>query len=72
MSVWQRITIPEILEDEWFKVDYKPPDFYDEDETSLDDVEAVFQDSEVRSTPCLESKLMYVAGLGTNMLVDSQ
>uniref|UniRef100_A0A803MY65 non-specific serine/threonine protein kinase n=1 Tax=Chenopodium quinoa TaxID=63459 RepID=A0A803MY65_CHEQI len=41
-----RITIPEILEDEWFKVDYKPPVFDDEDDTSLDDVDAVFQDAE--------------------------
>ncbi|KNA04505.1 hypothetical protein SOVF_199070, partial [Spinacia oleracea] len=41
-----RITIPEILEDEWFKRDYKRPVFDDEDETSLDDVDAVFQDSE--------------------------
>ena len=43
---WQRITIPEILEDEWFKIDHKPPVFYDDDDTSLDDVDAVFQDSE--------------------------
>ncbi|XP_048492888.1 CBL-interacting protein kinase 32 isoform X7 [Beta vulgaris subsp. vulgaris] len=42
-----RMTIPEILDDEWFKVDYKPPVFDDEDDTSLDDVYAVFQDSEV-------------------------
>ncbi|GAB4859284.1 CBL-interacting serine/threonine-protein kinase 3 [Ancistrocladus abbreviatus] len=41
-----RITIPEILEDEWFKKDYKPPVFDDKEETSLDDVEAVFRDSE--------------------------
>ncbi|GAB2275033.1 CBL-interacting serine/threonine-protein kinase 3 [Dionaea muscipula] len=41
-----RITIPEILEDEWFKKDYRPPVFYDKEETSCDDVEAVFQDSE--------------------------
>ncbi|KAL2938096.1 CBL-interacting protein kinase 32, partial [Bienertia sinuspersici] len=41
-----RITIPEVLEDEWFKKDHKPPVFDDEDETSLDDVNAVFQDSE--------------------------
>ncbi|XP_074285534.1 CBL-interacting protein kinase 32-like [Silene latifolia] len=41
-----RITIPEILEDEWFKVHYMPPEFDDKDDTSLDDVEAVFQDSE--------------------------
>ncbi|XP_057527331.1 CBL-interacting protein kinase 32-like isoform X2 [Amaranthus tricolor] len=41
-----RLTIPEILEDEWFKVDYKPSVFDDKDDTSLDDVDAVFQDSE--------------------------
>ncbi|KAH9603917.1 hypothetical protein KSS87_018001 [Heliosperma pusillum] len=41
-----RITIPELLEDEWFKVHYMPPEFDDKDDTSLDDVEAVFQDSE--------------------------
>lgn len=41
-----RITIPELLEDDWFKINYKPPVFDDKDETSLDDVDAVFQDSE--------------------------
>ncbi|KAI4308267.1 hypothetical protein L6164_031359 [Bauhinia variegata] len=41
-----RITIPEILEDEWFKKDYKPPVFDEKGETNLDDVEAVFKDSE--------------------------
>ncbi|KAF7815531.1 CBL-interacting serine/threonine-protein kinase 3 [Senna tora] len=41
-----RITIPEILEDEWFKKDYKPPIFDEKLETNLDDVEAVFKDSE--------------------------
>ncbi|XP_044482206.1 CBL-interacting serine/threonine-protein kinase 3-like [Mangifera indica] len=41
-----RITIPEILEDEWFKKDYKAPVFEEKEETNLDDVEAVFQDSE--------------------------
>lgn len=41
-----RITIPELLEDDWFKITYKPPVFDDKDETSLDDVDAVFQDSE--------------------------
>ncbi|KAJ7960456.1 Non-specific serine/threonine protein kinase [Quillaja saponaria] len=41
-----RISIPEILEDEWFKKDYKPPQFEDKGETNLDDVEAVFKDSE--------------------------
>lgn len=41
-----RITVSEILDDEWFKVNYKPPVFDDKDDTSLDDVDAVFQDSE--------------------------
>eukprot|EP00252_Welwitschia_mirabilis_P021842 TRINITY_DN571_c0_g2_i1.p1 TRINITY_DN571_c0_g2~~TRINITY_DN571_c0_g2_i1.p1 ORF type:complete len:443 (-),score=104.28 TRINITY_DN571_c0_g2_i1:102-1430(-) len=42
-----RITIPEILENEWFKKGYKPPKFKKEEEdVSLDDVDAVFNDSE--------------------------
>ena len=45
--LWQRITVPEILEDEWFKKDYKPPIFEEKEDTNLDDVEAVFKDSEV-------------------------
>ncbi|KAG8371034.1 hypothetical protein BUALT_Bualt13G0045000 [Buddleja alternifolia] len=42
----KRITIAEILEDEWFKKDYKPPVFDEKEDTNLDDVEAVFKDSE--------------------------
>ncbi|KAJ8543856.1 hypothetical protein K7X08_025474 [Anisodus acutangulus] len=42
-----RITISEILEDEWFKKDYKPPVFNEKEDANLDDVEAVFKDSEV-------------------------
>ncbi|XP_031400423.1 CBL-interacting serine/threonine-protein kinase 3-like isoform X2 [Punica granatum] len=41
-----RITIPEILEDKWFKKDYKPPVFYEKEDTNLDDIEAVFKDAE--------------------------
>ncbi|KAK0605535.1 hypothetical protein LWI29_027855 [Acer saccharum] len=41
-----RITIPEILEDVWFKKDYKRPVFEEKGDTNLDDVEAVFKDSE--------------------------
>ncbi|XP_040991797.1 CBL-interacting serine/threonine-protein kinase 3 isoform X1 [Juglans microcarpa x Juglans regia] len=41
-----RITVPEILEDEWFKKGYKPPVFEEKEDTNLDDVEAVFKDSE--------------------------
>jgi len=43
----QRITIAEILEDEWFKKDYKPPCFEQGEDVSLDDVDAAFNDSEV-------------------------
>ncbi|KAL0370301.1 UNVERIFIED_CONTAM: CBL-interacting serine/threonine-protein kinase [Sesamum angustifolium] len=39
-------TVPEILEDEWFRKDYKPPVFDEKEDISLDDVEAVFKDSE--------------------------
>ncbi|KAK4441400.1 CBL-interacting serine/threonine-protein kinase [Sesamum alatum] len=42
----KRITVPEILEDEWFKKDYKPPVFNEKEDINLDDVEAVFKDSE--------------------------
>ncbi|KAL8201798.1 hypothetical protein R6Q57_010945 [Mikania cordata] len=41
-----RITIPELLNDEWFKKDYKQPEFTEKEETNFDDVEAAFQDSE--------------------------
>ncbi|KAJ8646432.1 hypothetical protein MRB53_008180 [Persea americana] len=41
-----RITIPEILEDEWFKKGYKPPVFDEKYNTNIDDVDAVFKDSE--------------------------
>ncbi|XP_031394603.1 CBL-interacting serine/threonine-protein kinase 9-like isoform X1 [Punica granatum] len=42
-----RITIPEILEDEWFKKGYKPPQFEQEEDVNLDDVDAVFNYSQV-------------------------
>ncbi|KAL1204261.1 Pentatricopeptide repeat-containing protein [Cardamine amara subsp. amara] len=53
-----RITIPEILEDAWFKKDYKPAVFEEKKEANLADVEAVFKDSEdrrvrLRSFPCV-------------------
>nr|CAB3502164.1 unnamed protein product [Digitaria exilis] len=41
-----RITIAEILQDEWFKKDYKPPRFEQGEDVSLDDVDAAFKDSE--------------------------
>jgi hypothetical protein len=42
----QRITIAEILEDEWFKKDYKPPQFEQNEDVSLEDVDAAFNSSE--------------------------
>ncbi|KAJ8900499.1 hypothetical protein K2173_025276 [Erythroxylum novogranatense] len=40
-----RITIPEILEDEWFKKGYRPPQFEQEEDVNLNDVDAVFNNS---------------------------
>ncbi|KAG1354654.1 CBL-interacting protein kinase 9 [Cocos nucifera] len=42
----KRMTIPQILEDEWFTKGYKPPCFAQGEDVSLDDVDAVFNDSE--------------------------
>lgn len=44
----QRMTIPDILENEWFKKDYKPAQFQEEDDVNLDDVDAVFNNSKVK------------------------
>ncbi|XP_061959339.1 CBL-interacting protein kinase 32-like isoform X3 [Populus nigra] len=41
-----RITVSEILVDQWFKKGYKTPVFEEKEDTNLDDVEAVFKDSE--------------------------
>ena len=43
----QRITVQEMLEDEWFKKGYKRAVFDEKYDTTLDDVHAVFNDSEV-------------------------
>ncbi|RXI07642.1 hypothetical protein DVH24_005415 [Malus domestica] len=40
-----RTTIPEILENEWFKEGYKPAQFKVEEDVNLDDVDAVFGNS---------------------------
>lgn len=41
MFTMQRITIPEIMEDEWFKKGYSPAKFVEEDDdTCLDNVDA--------------------------------
>lgn len=41
-----RITIAQLLKDQWFKKGYKPPVFDEKCQTSLDDVDAAFGDSE--------------------------
>ncbi|KAL6009803.1 CBL-interacting serine/threonine-protein kinase 3 [Asimina triloba] len=46
LSLYHRITIPEILEDEWFKKGFKRPFFEENDDTNVDDIDAVFKDSE--------------------------
>ena len=48
MHLPQRITVSEILEDEWFKKGYRPPQFEQEEDVNIDDVDAVFNDSKVR------------------------
>ncbi|KAL4368479.1 hypothetical protein GQ457_05G001100 [Hibiscus cannabinus] len=40
-----RITVPEILQDEWFKRGYKPPQFEQEEDINLDDIDDAFNDS---------------------------
>ena len=45
----QRITIPEIMEQEWFQKDYVPACGYETDEKiQLDDVNAAFDSIEVK------------------------
>ncbi|THF95149.1 hypothetical protein TEA_020330 [Camellia sinensis var. sinensis] len=41
-----RITIPQILENDWFKKSYKPPQFEQGENVNLDDIDAVFNDTE--------------------------
>jgi hypothetical protein len=41
------MTVQEMLEDEWFKKGYKSAEFDEKYDTTLDDVDAVFNDSEV-------------------------
>lgn len=42
----QRITVAELMENEWFKKGYTPPSF-EKTNISLDDVDAVFDESMV-------------------------
>lgn len=50
----QRISIAELLEDEWFKKGYKPPSFdQDDEDITIDDVDAAFSNSKVKKPPIL-------------------
>lgn len=42
----QRITIAEVIENEWFKKGYKPP-IFEEPDISVDDIDAIFDESMV-------------------------
>jgi hypothetical protein len=44
----QRITIAGIRNHEWFKKNYTPVRLYEDEDVTLDDVQAVFEDSEVQ------------------------
>lgn len=48
-DIGQRITFAEVIENEWFKKGYKEPKFENAD-VSLDDVDAIFDESGVRLT----------------------
>ncbi|KAF5949786.1 hypothetical protein HYC85_011779 [Camellia sinensis] len=43
----RRITIPQILENGWCKKSYKPPQFEQGENVNLDDIDVVFNDTEV-------------------------
>ncbi|KAG7568094.1 Cyclin C-terminal domain [Arabidopsis thaliana x Arabidopsis arenosa] len=47
-NLMTRITPQEVFEDEWFKKDYKPPVFEEKDYSNMDDIDAVFKNSEMR------------------------
>ncbi|KAK6141765.1 hypothetical protein DH2020_024492 [Rehmannia glutinosa] len=71
----KRITIPEILEDEWFKKDYKSPVFDEEEDINLDDVEAVFKDCEKKEQPAAMNAFELISmskGLNLGNLFDVQ
>lgn len=44
----KRLTVAGIRQDEWFKKNYTPVRLYEEEDINLDDVQAVFDDSEER------------------------
>lgn len=55
----QRISIEEIKNDEWFKKNYVPARLLEYEDVNLDDVNAVFDDSEVGKTSKRSSLFYY-------------
>ncbi|KAH0905393.1 hypothetical protein HID58_037220 [Brassica napus] len=54
-----RISIAELLEDEWFKQGYKTPSFEQDDEDiTIDDVDAAFSNSKVKNRLCVPECLV--------------
>ncbi|GLJ23287.1 hypothetical protein SUGI_0440580 [Cryptomeria japonica] len=41
-----RITVPEIIKNEWFQKDYMPPKFQEDENVGLNEIDVVFSDSE--------------------------
>lgn len=62
----QRITISEVLENDWFKKGYQAPIFEQED-VSLDDVNAIFSESTVS---ILEPGHLYSKDLSDQCTID--
>jgi hypothetical protein len=46
------IQIAETLEDEWFKKDYIPPQFKQNEDMGLEDLDAAFSSAEVIQSEC--------------------
>lgn len=64
----QRITISEVLENEWFKKGYKPP-IFEQHDVSLDDVDAIFDELAVRFTVILFSDVDFSCFLQVSLLL---
>lgn len=47
---FQRITIEQIRDDEWFKKGYNPVSVIESEDVNLEDINAAFDDDEVRAS----------------------
>jgi hypothetical protein len=57
--LFQRITIPQILEDSWFRKGYKPEKQPSMQDMKLDDVNAVFSEMNVSSLSFVSPTVTY-------------